>query len=99
MNEPIFQDKVTPGSRMRCCWEVVAGLLPGKDPMPELSRRWIITEEYWAKVNSVSDEEFKVLHPDGKSFFTSFQEEAQDYARQLTNPQAVNWVRIDWVWL
>lgn len=91
------EDKVTPGVRARCCWEVVAGLIPGQ-PMPEFTRRWTITGEYWEKINAMSDEEFFKEFPEGKSNFQKFQIEAQEYARSLTDPRRVNWVRVDWIW-
>ncbi len=90
-------DKSTPGTRGRCCWEVVAGVLPGT-PIPEHTRRWIITGECWEKENKMTDEEFKAEHPDGRGFFKVFAEEAQEYARTLYDPRCFNWVRIDWIW-
>jgi hypothetical protein len=38
----IIADKSTEGIRARCCWKVTAGLIPGQ-PMPEHTRRWVIT--------------------------------------------------------
>lgn len=82
---------------MRCAWEVTAGIVPGT-PMPDYSRRWIITSECWEKMNSLSDEEFKREFPEG-SFYLRFLEEAHNYAKELTQPQLLNWVRVEWIWL
>lgn len=92
-----MSDKKTEGTRARCCWEVVAGLIPNQ-PMPEYTRRWVITGEYWDRVNEMTDEEFTREHPSGKSKYAEFLEEAQEYARSLTHPQRLNWVRVDWIW-
>jgi hypothetical protein len=46
----------------------------------------------------MTDEEFAQEHSSGKSKFAEFLEEAQEYARSITNPQGLNWVRVDWIW-
>jgi hypothetical protein len=81
----------------RCVWEVVAGLIPGQ-PIAEFTRKWIITSECWEKENEASDEEFRKEHPDGKSTYARFCEEAHEYGRSLTDPRRINWVRVDWIW-
>jgi hypothetical protein len=63
-----MSDKKTEGTRARCCWEVVAGIIPNQ-PIPEHTRRWVITGEYWERVNEMTDEEFAQAHPDGKSSY------------------------------
>lgn len=71
--------------------EVVAGLIPGKDPEPEFTRRWAITSQEWqeAQANDKSGELLATVN--GK---------AQGYAALLMlQPDRLNWVRTDWVWL
>lgn len=69
----------------RCCWEVVAGLIPGKNPEPEFTKQWWITSAQWA-----SD--------DGLALWEKGRDEAYDYAKTLLDPNRLNWVRVDWIW-
>lgn len=82
---------------LKCAWEVRAGLVPNK-PMPEHTRRWFLTSDVWHQENEMSEEEFKRRHPDGKSTFTNFRDNAYAYAQQLNDPRHLNWVSIDWIW-
>jgi len=71
--------------------EVVAGLTPGQDPIPEYTRRWALTSQEWqtAKDNGAHSEALAVLN--GK---------AMGYAGLLMlQPDRLNWVRTDWIWL
>lgn len=74
--------------RLRCSWEVVAGLIPGQ-PMHEHTRQWHLTSEKWA---------------DGKGFelFLTLKAQADAYAAYLqilcANGREVNWTRTDFVW-
>lgn len=96
LNIPITErDTVTAGTR--CCWEVHAGIIPGQ-PMPEHTRRWVITSEVWELENNMSEAEFKEAHPDGWSTFWKFRDAAYEYARALNDPRCLNWVRVEWVW-
>jgi hypothetical protein len=69
--------------------EVVAGLLPGKDPDPEFTRRYAITSEQWQQAG---EKQLELLaEVTGK---------AQGYAALLMlQPDRLNWVRTDWIWL
>jgi hypothetical protein len=51
-----WKDKVTPGSRARMCWEVVAGLVPGT-PIPELTRRWTVSSETYYRIMELPQED------------------------------------------
>lgn len=53
------------------------------EPMPELTRRWALTSEDIEVDNKMADAQGAALN----------------YAALLQNPQRVNWVRLDWVWL
>ena len=73
--------------------EVVAGLLPGKDPDPEFTKRFAITSKAWrAAQDAGGDAAGRLLaETNGK---------AQGYAALLMlQPDRLNWVRTDWVWL
>ncbi len=72
--------------------EVVAGLIPGKDPMPEYTRRWSITSQQWEEAAGT---------PEGQgTLLAEFNGRAQGYANLLMlQPDRVNWVRTDWIWM
>ena len=70
--------------------EVVAGLVPGT-PMPEFTRRWGWTSD---------DQEALALgNEEAKKKWIAIAGESREYAATLENPQQVNWVRRDWLWL
>jgi len=75
----------TPGDRLRCAWEVTAGLIPGQ-PMQEYSRSWLLTSEAY-------------YSPEGPEHFKRLQQAASDYALSLQEPRMLNWVRLDWIYL
>ena len=70
--------------------EVVAGVIP-QTPDPEHTRRWALTSAEWeaALKADTTGEALAVLN--GK---------AQGYAALLMlQPDRLNWVRTDWIWL
>lgn len=68
--------------------EVVAGLIPGRDPDPSLTRRWGLTSVEWAEAE---DQSAALAELNGR---------AQGYASLLMmQPDRLNWVRTDWIWL
>lgn len=70
--------------------EVVAGLKP-KVPMPEYTRRWALTAEEWDAATAAGGPEEKLAELNGR---------AQGYAALLMlQPDRLNWVRTDWLWL
>jgi hypothetical protein len=70
--------------------EVVAGLLPGKDPEPEFTKRWAVTSDQWYAAGTDEAKLDLLADRGGK---------ADEYAASLRNPGRFNWVRTDWVWL
>lgn len=72
--------------------EVVAGLLPGKDPDPDFTRRFAITSKEWEIAGGM---------PNGQSeLLATVNGKAQGYAALLMlQPDRLNWVRTDWIWL
>lgn len=70
--------------------EVVAGIIPQK-PMPEHTRRYAITSKEWAEAEQNGTSGHLLAETNGK---------AQGYAALLMlQPNALNWVRTDWLWL
>lgn len=75
----------------KCAWEVTAGLIPGQ-PMPEYTRRWYLTSSEWY------DKDGRSNSPQGSALFNANLVAAQEYARYLMNPGALNWVSVTWIW-
>lgn len=71
--------------------EVVAGLIPGKDPEPEFTRRWALTSAEWQAAVDAGKHGEALAQLNGR---------AQGYAGMLMlQPDRLNWVRTDWIWL
>jgi hypothetical protein len=90
----------TPGIKLRCFWEVTAGIIPG-EPMEELGKRWTITDEYIQTIRemtALTEEQWIEHFPEGSKLY-QFQQEAFQYARSLSDPSKVNWVKVEWVWV
>lgn len=69
--------------------EVVAGLIPGGTPDQAFTRRWALTSAEWEAAGEKQSEALAELN--GK---------AQGYAALLMlQPDRLNWVRTDWIWL
>lgn len=101
------RDTISPGTRIRCAWEVRASVIPDQ-PIAEYTRRWILTSEQWEKdledsapVREMPEDEYQKWLAAGnkvKSTFVEYQTAATDYARKLQNPAGLNWVTVDWIW-
>lgn len=77
--------------------EVVAGLIPGR-PEDEFTKRWAITSTEWQEALKAD----RVAQEGDESGWRLLNERAalaDEYARTLRNPNRLNWVRVDWVWL
>jgi hypothetical protein len=69
--------------------EVVAGVIPTQ-PEPEHTRRWALTSKQW---HEASDDNKAIL-------LAELNGRAQGYAQLLMlQPDRVNWVRTEWLWL
>lgn len=69
--------------------EVVAGLIPNQ-PDPTHTRRWAITTDEWHGRDAAGKTELLATRNG----------EAQGYAALLMlQPDRLNWVSIDWIWL
>ena len=69
--------------------EVVAGVIP-EQPEPEFTRQWGITTQQWEE--AAGGEQSALL--------ADYNGRAMGYAMLLMlQPDRVNWVRTDWIWL
>jgi hypothetical protein len=69
---------------------VSAGVLPAS-LMPEYSKRWVYT---------VDDYEADRFRPEGQeTTFAAYLREAYDYAKSITNPAVINWVKVEFMWV
>lgn len=74
--------------------EVVAGLIPGKDPDPQYTKRYAITSKEWQEAGDQDQGRGQAL------LLAEVVGKAQGYSAMLMNsPNIVNWVRTDWIWL
>lgn len=72
--------------RLRCAWEISAGIIPGQ-PDPQLTRRVFLTSDEWDG-GSV----------EGVDRLMAKQGEAMMLALSLQNPSRTNWVSLEWIW-
>jgi hypothetical protein len=81
---------VADGQRARAVIEVTAGIIPD-EPAVALTRRWSITSDQWADAQA---------HEESAEFLATVNGQAQGYAALLMlQPDKVNWVHLDWIWL
>lgn len=74
----------------RVLLEVQAGIVPGT-PMPEHTRQWAITSEEWQKATEDNKQAELLAARNGQM---------QGYAALLMlQPDALNWVKTEWIWL
>lgn len=82
-------------SSARVIIDVVAGVIPGT-PEPELSKRWVLSSAEWDVLTLAPD-------PSAMGASAALAElagRANAYAALLMiQPDRVNWVRTEWVWL
>lgn len=77
------------GESAKLIIEVTAGLIPGKDPDPEFTRRYALTSSEWEAAAENTGPMLAELN--GR---------AAGYALLLQlQPDRLNWVRTDWIWL
>lgn len=73
----------------RVILEVTAGILPGT-PEPQLTRQYALTSDEWQ--STPTEDHGRLLAERNAA--------AQGYAAWLMmQPDRVNWVRLDWLWL
>lgn len=76
---------------LKAAWEVRAGLIPGQ-PMPEYTKRFLHTSED-CEEDGRHAKEF-AYHP----IFMKRMAEAASYHQQVSNPQALNWAELTFIW-
>ena len=69
---------------------VTAGIIID-EPMPEYSQQWGYT--------SRDIEADRKCPPDEPTTFVAQRDAALSYARHMIDPDAVNWVRLEFIWL
>ncbi len=70
--------------------EVIAGIIPNQ-PEPGLTKQWAITSDEWAAAFEDGTQSNLLAEMNGR---------VQGYAMLLMlQPDRVNWVRTDWIWL
>lgn len=73
--------------------EVVAGIIPNT-PMSEYTKQFAITSDVWYAQGEYEGKKEEASMEVIKVYGT-----ANEYMRTLWNPQSVNWVRMDWIYL
>lgn len=74
--------------RLRCMWTVTAGIITGVI-MPEYTRQWLVGSDEW---DMLSDQQKGDL-------ILARREAVHEYARDITNPNAINWVKTEFMWM
>jgi len=59
--------------------------------MGEYAKHWFYTDADY--------EQDKQVPQDQPTYFSKALDEAHDYAKKLSNPRRLNWVRVDWTWI
>lgn len=76
---------------LKAAWEVRAGWTPGR-PMPEYTKRWIYTsDDYEQDGAHAKDLAYQPI-------FMKRMAEASSYHQQMSNPQALNWADLTFIW-
>jgi hypothetical protein len=79
------------GLRAKAFWTVTAGIIPG-DAMPEYGRQWCYTDVNFEHDQSLGSSEEERI-------FVRMDREAHDYAKSVTHPSYVNWVKVEFLWI
>lgn len=74
-----------PRDALRCMWQVVGGIIPD-EPEDGLTRRFELTSD-----------DMEVRHK--QEVFLARRMEAMSYAESLMDPNRLNWVRVEFLWL
>jgi hypothetical protein len=79
-------------ARAKAFWTVTAGVLMG-ERMPEYSKQWCYTSADYERDIENAEKEVSETN------FMRMDREAHEYARSITNPSRVNWVRVEFLWV
>lgn len=79
--------------------EVTAGVVPGH-PEEEYGRRWAITTKEWEDAAASDQQAWPSATTGQGQMLAELNGRAQGYAALLMlQPNSLNWVRTDWLWL
>lgn len=81
------------GTGVRIIIEVTAGLIPGQR-MEKYTKQFIITSDAWYAQGAYDGKQ-----EEAKLEILKIYGFAQEYARNLMNPQMLNWVNLNWLYL
>lgn len=70
---------------------VTAGIIPG-DVIQHYSRQWCYTSDEYEKDRASTGQSPAPI-------FRKYQAAAEEYAREITDPALVNWVRCEFLWV
>jgi len=74
---------------LRGAWEVRVGLVPGQ-ALSDYTRTFVYSsDDYERDCNAAAGDE---------AVFATLREQAFEYAKDVMNPQAFNWVEVVWIW-
>ena len=77
-------------TRAKAFWTVTAGVL--SEAMPEYTKRWGYTSaDYEQDIENAEKAE--------ETAFMRMDREAHEYARSITHPSHVNWVKVEFLWV
>lgn len=79
--------------RVRIIIEVTAGVIPGQ-PIKEHTMQFLIGSDVW-----YAQGEYKGKAEEAKLEVLKTYGYAQEYMRNLMNPQVLNWVTLNWLYL
>ena len=83
----------------RVLLEVTAGLIPQR-PEPELTKQWAITSKEWQEAAAQAKDQSDIEVSRQSTLLAERNGQALAYANLLMlQPDRVNWVRTDWIWL
>ena len=81
-------------TRAKAFWMVTAGML--SEAMPEYTKRWGYTSaDYEQDIENAEEKAEK----DIETNFMRMDREAHHYARSITHPSHVNWVKVEFLWI
>lgn len=90
----------------KAMWQVTAGVLPGTTE-DEYTRAWGYTSRDYEADKLITAENARIiinaenekeLSEVTDTKFMLLRDEAYNYAKEITDPNVVNWVKVDFIW-
>lgn len=87
--------------RLKATWTVRVGLYPGEvESMRALHRQWLYTSEDYAADALATAGETPGPHPEKPpTRFEKCRNEAEQYWREMNDPERLNWADLQFCWL